>query len=132
MSASDVASSLPIPESLLPYLTGELHDYSSLQDSIYKFNITFGILVLVTLALRMYVRMYIIRAAGLDDGTPEYLKHFTWPSLISYVSQFLWSWLSYLHWCSSLPAWLERMTDSESTYGIWTQIFSTFPVKLRV
>jgi cytochrome b561 len=68
MSASDVASSLPIPASLLPYLTGELHDYSSLQDSIYKFNITFGVLVIVALALRMYVRWYIIRAAGLDDG----------------------------------------------------------------
>lgn len=68
MSASDVASSLPIPVSLLPYLTGELHDYSSMQDSIYKFNITFGVLVLVALALRMYVRWYMIRAAGLDDG----------------------------------------------------------------
>lgn len=69
MSASEVASSLPIPESLLPYLTGELHDYSSMQDSIYKYNITFGVLVLVALALRLYVRYYMIRAAGVDDGT---------------------------------------------------------------
>ena len=69
MSATDVASSLPIPESLIPYLTGQLHDYSSMQDSIYYFNVTFSVLVLVALALRMYVRLYIIRAAGLDDGT---------------------------------------------------------------
>jgi hypothetical protein len=68
MSTSDVASSLLIPESLIPYLTGQLHDYSSMQDSIYTFNVTFGILVLVALALRMYVRLYIIRAAGPDDG----------------------------------------------------------------
>ncbi len=69
MSASGVASSLPIPESLIPYLTGQLHDYSSLQDSIYKFNITFGVLIVVALAMRMYVRLYMLRAAGLDDGT---------------------------------------------------------------
>jgi hypothetical protein len=69
MSASGVASSLPIPESLIPYLTGELHDYSSMQSSIYYFNITFSVLVLVALALRMYVRLYMIRAIGPDDGT---------------------------------------------------------------
>lgn len=68
MSTSDVASSLPIPESLIPYLTGQLHDYSSMQDSIYYFNITFGVLVLVALAMRMYVRFYMIRAAGPDDS----------------------------------------------------------------
>jgi len=68
MSATDIPSSLPIPESLVPYLTGELHDYSSMQNSIYYFNITFSVLVLVALALRMYVRLYIIRAAGPDDG----------------------------------------------------------------
>ena len=68
MSAAAIASSLPIPESLIPYLTGQLHDYSSMQDSIYYFNVTFGILVLIALALRMYVRLYIVRAAGPDDG----------------------------------------------------------------
>jgi cytochrome b561 len=72
---SDVASGLPVPESLIPYLTGELKDYSSVQDSVYTFNIAFGVLVVIALALRMFVRLYLIRAAGADDGVYHIVEH---------------------------------------------------------
>jgi hypothetical protein len=68
MSAAIPTGSPAIPAELLPYLTGQLHDYSSLQDSIYKINITFAILVIITLGMRIYVRYFMIRAAGFDDG----------------------------------------------------------------
>lgn len=76
MSSLNV-SGLPVPESLIPYLTGELEDYSSLQGSIYTFNITFAVLVVLALCLRMFVRLYLIRAAGPDDGM-SFASSSTW------------------------------------------------------
>jgi hypothetical protein len=61
-------NSLVIPESLLPYLTGQLKDYSSLQDAVFKVNIIFMTLVIISAALRMFVRFWLLRAAGIDDG----------------------------------------------------------------
>jgi hypothetical protein len=72
---SSVASGLPVPESLIPHLTGELKDHSSVQDSVYTFNITFGVLVVIALALRLFVRLYLIRAAGADDSIYNTREH---------------------------------------------------------
>ena len=69
--SSDSRSGLPIPESLIPYLTGQLKDYSSVQESVFIFNVIFAALVTVAATLRMVVRFYVIRAAGLDDGNTE-------------------------------------------------------------
>jgi hypothetical protein len=57
-----------VPAELLPYLTGALHDDSSLQASILGVNIAFIVLVGLTTALRIYVRCIMLRAAGLDDS----------------------------------------------------------------
>ena len=61
-------SASQIPPELLPYLMGEKEDYSSLQGSILKINITFVTLILITTALRFWVRFRMLRAVGLDDG----------------------------------------------------------------
>ena len=61
-------SSLVIPESLLPYLTGQLKDYSSLQGVVVRCNIVFMTLVIISSGLRMFVRFRLLGAAGLDDG----------------------------------------------------------------
>jgi hypothetical protein len=71
---ANMSTSLPVPESLLPYLTGQLHDYSSLQDSIVIFNVIFGALTVVALGLRIWVRMFMIRAAGVDDGKLQHVE----------------------------------------------------------
>ncbi len=59
---------LPVPTELLPYLLGQKHDYTTITDSIYQFNIIFIIVVTVAVTLRMYVRFNLIRAAGPDDS----------------------------------------------------------------
>jgi len=61
-------SSLVIPESLIPYLTGELKDYSSLQSKVVKCNIIFMTVVVLSSGMRMFVRFRLLGAAGLDDG----------------------------------------------------------------
>jgi hypothetical protein len=68
MSSSTSGAVFPIPESLVPYLTGQLKDDSSVQDTVFKFNITFAVLVAIAVGLRMVVRFGIIRAAGIDDS----------------------------------------------------------------
>ncbi len=57
-----------IPTSLLPYLTGAQKDYSSLSSSILAVNCIFIPLVIITAALRLWVRVHMIRALGLDDS----------------------------------------------------------------
>lgn len=72
------SSSTVIPESLIPYLTGQLTDYSSLKDSVIRCNIVFIVLIVVSSAMRMFVRLRLLSAAGLDDcmsdffGSPLY------------------------------------------------------------
>lgn len=66
--SSTAWSDLPVPDSLIPYLTGQLKDDSSIQHTVFKFHITFAVLVIMTAGLRMVVRFGIIRAAGLDDS----------------------------------------------------------------
>ena len=61
-------SSLVIPESLIPYLTGQLKDYSSLQGVVVRYNIVFIILVVICSGMRMFVRFKLLTVAGLDDG----------------------------------------------------------------
>jgi len=61
-------SSLVIPESLVPYLTGQLTDYSSLQGVVFRCNIVFITIVVISSGLRMFVRFRLLGAAGLDDG----------------------------------------------------------------
>lgn len=68
MSSSTSGAGLPVPDSLVPYLTGQLKDDSSVQDTISKFNITFAALVALAVGLRMVVRFGILRAAGTDDS----------------------------------------------------------------
>lgn len=68
MASSTSGSGLTIPDNLVPYLTGELKDDSSVQDAVFKVNIAFAVLVAIAIGLRMVVRFGIIRAAGLDDG----------------------------------------------------------------
>jgi hypothetical protein len=63
MSESDY----DIPPSLLPYLTGEKADYSSLQRSMVDINIVFIVTTTLTAGLRFFVRFHMLRAAGLDD-----------------------------------------------------------------
>ncbi|KAH7303701.1 hypothetical protein BKA65DRAFT_416406 [Rhexocercosporidium sp. MPI-PUGE-AT-0058] len=60
-------SQFQIPSSLLPYLLGEKTDYSSFQPSLLKVNIVFLIITVLMTGLRCIVRIYILRAAGLDD-----------------------------------------------------------------
>jgi hypothetical protein len=60
-------SDFQIPSSLLPYLLGEKTDYSTLQPSLLKINIIFLIVTIFVAGLRFIVRMYILRATGLDD-----------------------------------------------------------------
>ncbi len=57
-----------IPASLLPYLTGAKKDFSSLSSSVLAVNCIFIPLVIITAALRLWVRVHMIRAVGLDDG----------------------------------------------------------------
>ena len=59
---------LEIPKELLPYLLGQKKDDSSLQDSLFRISITFAVLVLVSTALRLWVRVRMLRAVGLDDS----------------------------------------------------------------
>ena len=68
MSSSISIGGVPVPESLIPYLTGQLKDDGSVQDTVFRFNITFAVLVALAVGLRMVVRFGIIRAAGTDDS----------------------------------------------------------------
>jgi hypothetical protein len=61
-------TSSQVPPELLPYLLGEKEDFSSLQHSIIKVNIIFITLIVITTALRFWVRFRMLRAVGLDDG----------------------------------------------------------------
>jgi len=56
-----------IPPSLIPYLTGIEHDYGSSGSSVLAVNCIFIPLVVITVALRLWVRMHMLRAVGLDD-----------------------------------------------------------------
>lgn len=61
---------MEIPKELLPYLLGQKKDYSSLQESLFRISITFAVLVTVSTALRLWVRLRMIRNVGSDDSTP--------------------------------------------------------------
>ena len=61
-------SASQIPPALLPYLSGEKEDYSSLQGSILTISVIFTVLVVVTAGLRFWVRFQMLRAVGIDDG----------------------------------------------------------------
>jgi hypothetical protein len=62
------SSSLVIPDSLVPYLTGQLKDYNSLQGVVVRCNIVFIALVIISSGMRLFVRFRLLGAAGLDDG----------------------------------------------------------------
>ncbi|PVH86549.1 hypothetical protein DL98DRAFT_449675 [Cadophora sp. DSE1049] len=60
-------SSFEIPPDLLPYLVGSKTDFSTLQPSILKINVTFVAAIVLTTGLRFVVRFRMLRSAGLDD-----------------------------------------------------------------
>ena len=67
-------TSLVMPESLVPYLTGQLKDYSSIQGTVIRCNVVFIAVVVLSSGLRMFVRFRLLYAAGIDDGK-FYLVH---------------------------------------------------------
>lgn len=57
-----------IPPDVLQYLLREKIDDGTLQPTIFKVNVVFIIIVILTTTLRFVVRFRMIRSAGLDDG----------------------------------------------------------------
>ncbi|KAL2076005.1 hypothetical protein VTL71DRAFT_948 [Oculimacula yallundae] len=60
-------SSFVIPPGLIPYLTGDKSDFSTLQPSILRVNVIFIAAIILTTGLRFLVRFRMLRSAGLDD-----------------------------------------------------------------
>src|SRR5271168_3681366 len=53
-------SSIVIPESLIPYLDGQLTDYSSIQGTVIRCNIVFITIVVISSGLRIFVRFRLL------------------------------------------------------------------------
>ncbi|KUJ24255.1 uncharacterized protein LY89DRAFT_663009 [Mollisia scopiformis] len=60
-------STSTIPPDLIPYLTHEKQDNSSVQNSIVTINSVFLVFICVTTGLRLWVRFRMLRSTGLDD-----------------------------------------------------------------